>query len=117
MGYPHATTARSASGAGALLELDAEGVQGEGDEVVLADEERHLDQLTLVVAGGERGPGLVADPGGVVQLVGGPQQGGVERVPAVGVGAEADPLDLLVGEAGGPAQLDVVGPLVGRVAA
>ena len=40
------------------------------NHVIVVDEHRHLDELPLVVALGEFGPGLVADAAGLVHLVG-----------------------------------------------
>jgi hypothetical protein len=45
----------------ARLALYAECVQCEGDEVVLADEHRHLDELALVEVCGEHCPGFIGD--------------------------------------------------------
>ena len=69
------------------------------DQVVVPDHHRHLDELLGVVAVGQRRPGGVGDAAVVVQLVGRPQQDGVERLPAGVVGAGLDPLDLVVGDA------------------
>src|SRR5215212_9816478 len=63
------------------LPLHADRVQGERHEVIVADQHGELDQLTLVVAAGERGPCGVGDRRAVVQLVGGPQQSPLEGVP------------------------------------
>src|SRR5439155_25850727 len=58
--------------------LDAERVHDERDHVILPDDHRDLDQLPVVVAGGEQLPGGVADAGVGVQLVGGAEEGGLE---------------------------------------
>ena len=72
----------------------AEGVEGERDEVVLADREHQVHALLLVVGLGQRRPRRVADRRGVVQLVDRAQDRGVVRRPAGRVGADADARDL-----------------------
>jgi hypothetical protein len=47
----------------ARLALYAECVQCEGDDVVLADEHRHLDELALVEVCGEHRPGVIGNAG------------------------------------------------------
>ena len=65
-----------------VVELDAEGAEGHGQQVVGADGEHEVHQLLVVELGGEHRPGGVGDPGVGDQLVDGAHQGGVERRPA-----------------------------------
>jgi len=84
--------------------------------VVLAHDHAHLDQLLLVVPRRQRRPGVVADAVRRVQLVGSPQQGGVEGLPTIGPRAAPHPLDLDLGEPRGEREANVLGPLVVRAA-
>ena len=98
------------------LGLDAEGVQRHRDEVVLAHDHAHLDQLLLVPLRGQRGPRAVADAAVGVELVGGSEQEGVGGRPARRIGTRRDASDLLVGEPGGQPDRHVLAPLVRRPA-
>jgi hypothetical protein len=53
----------------AVVELDPEGVQCEGEHVVVADDHRRLNQPLGVVGLGERRPGRVSNARCLVQLV------------------------------------------------
>jgi hypothetical protein len=80
----------------AWLALYAEGVQYEGDDVVLADEHRHLDELALVEVCGEYRPGVIGDAGVGVELVDGAKHCGLQLGPSLHLGADLDPSDLPV---------------------
>ena len=96
MGLPSAPAAtagenlsRAASAieaAQAWLALYAEGVQCEGDDVVLADEHRHLDELVLVEVCGEYRPGVIGDAGVGVELVDGAKHCGLQLGPSLHLG-------------------------------
>ena len=101
---------------GVRLELDAEAIQRHRDDVVRADGEDGVHQLLHRVALGEGVPGGVADEGVVVQLIGGAQQAGLERVPALVVGTRCDTADFLVAEADRAPVSGVLGELVLRPA-
>jgi hypothetical protein len=82
----------------ARLALYPEGVQCEGDDVVLADEHRHLDELALVEVCGEYRPGVIGDAGVGVELVDGAEHCALQFGPSSRLGAALDPGDLLVRE-------------------
>src|SRR5258707_15423359 len=75
----------------ARLALYAEGVQCEGDDVVLADEYRHLDELALVELFGEHHPSVIGDAGVGVELVDRMEHCGLQLGPSLRVGAALDP--------------------------
>jgi hypothetical protein len=96
----------------ARLALYSEGVQCEGDDVVLADEHRHLDELALVEVCGEHRPGVIGDAGVGVELVDGAEHCALQLGPSLRLGAALDPGDLLVGDSHLARQDDVLSPLV-----
>src|SRR5271163_215961 len=100
----------------ARLALHAQRVQRVRHEVIVAHEHRHLDQLVLVITALELRPRLIGDPSVRVQLVGGAQQRGVERLPAGRLRARGDSRDLLVAQPRGGADPRVLSPLVVRAA-
>src|SRR6266850_3804088 len=75
----------------ARLALYSEGVQCEGDDVVLADEHRRLDELALVEVCGEHRPGVISDAGVGVELVDGAEHCALQLGPSLRLGAALDP--------------------------
>ena len=51
-----------------------------------------------------------------MQIVGGPQQCRIGRAPAGRAGAELDPGDLVIGQAGAATDRDMLGPLIAGAA-
>jgi hypothetical protein len=96
----------------ARLALYAEGVQCEGDDVVLSDEHRHLDELALVEVGGEHRPGVIGDAGVGVEFVDGAEHCALQLGPSLRLGAALDPGDLLVRDSHPARQDGVLSPLV-----
>src|SRR5262249_44840087 len=82
----YVTTAASSAPAGEALEagveLDAERVERHRHQVVLADREDQIHELLGAVPRGQGRPGGRGHEGVVAQLVGGPDERGLERIPA-----------------------------------
>ncbi|WP_461057853.1 ISL3 family transposase [Streptomyces pseudoechinosporeus] len=81
----------SAHGGQSGFRQHLQGVQGEGQQMVVAHQHRQLDQLALRQVPGQPFPRRLADPGAGVQLVCGPQQQRLPFRPTRRVGTRSDP--------------------------
>ena len=85
------------------VRLDAQRVEGGREHRVVPDEHHQLDGFPLVELGPQLGPEAVGHVAAGMQGVGGPEQQPVPGSPRRIGGAEDDPVDLVLSEAGAAA--------------
>ena len=90
----------------------AQGAQGGGEHVVVADEHDQLDAASLVLGGAELRPERVVEVAVLEQRLGDTQEQGLALAPAGGGGAGPDPREVVVVKPGSTTQPGVVVELV-----
>src|ERR1700735_2170084 len=100
----------------AIVKLNAKAVQQHRDLGVLADGEHQIHALAFLIMPGELGPDRFGDELLAKQIVGRPKQDRIGVAPARRVGADLDPVDLLLGQAGTATDRHMLGPLVAGTA-
>ena len=98
-----------------VIELDSEGSECHGEQIVRANREDQVHQLVLVELTGEHRPRRISDPGVGEQLVDGSEHGPLERRPPWCLRTLDDPNDLVPVESGVPGEHHMLLPLVGRM--
>src|SRR5258707_911844 len=100
----------------AFVELNAKTVEHHRDLGVLVRREYHVHALALLEVPRQLRPDRIGDELRAMQIVGRPQQGRIGRAPAGRVGAELDPGDLVIGQAGTTRDRHMLGPFIAGTA-